>query len=940
MGEDYKPNYVFFKRNISKFVTQLFTPRNEQHPLLECLSQAVFGTMNKDEIQELQDFLEITFDSVIEDHKPIASFFGVNIIFFDFTNTPHGKVITQTCKDNVIVDRKKPNCALLRDSSNVRAYGWIIPNIKGELPLLEHAYCVKCCMWFPKKKIKAHVADCVICPCGFRGSLTNGKHEGCSKPHWRASSCFGEKKLAKIYLQSVNKEWNTKDCHFADFEAFPDKSNKAKYTVYGGVIVKDSCKEKECWTTIGPNSMHDFMEEIMKLQGCLFFFYGGRFDALLLLKYLIKHSYPILETSILQTGSTILTYTIKTDAGELQIKDLWRFMGGTLKSNCTSWGVNEDVSKGEFDHLKIKGWEDVETYKEEILEYMSLDGICMKKMYDLYAQTYFKMYKIDVKEYMTASHVAYGCLSSSWPKEFHELMVRTPIKYAETIRNFYRGGRIICGRPRWESMEACERWLSEGIVSREEYNAIKDYIIYCDANSLYPSVMKGKKYPAGNFHHITLTSGNVWMQEQHLKGITEMDTWTRAAYRVVVDCPTNLNVAFLMERSEKQEVIQTLYQKEGWWTGPELKEAVRLGYEILLIHEVLVWDYTIDLYSDFITKAYDMKKAAPKDTPVYNSAKSVMNDSSGKPAQKPFFETSYLRKVEEINGLDPKNKRVIEKTEICDEDGTLLAILEKHEAGRAYTDFPTQFTSFILGYSKVWMSLALEALGGYHDPEKAPFYGDTDSLFVHVDQWNAMSEEWKPTELRELGRFKLEINGKIIAIYVLAPKCYLFIYICAKTLRIMCRTRCKGFPHEPNDYEAFEKIPALNQERCEQLYKDLSKKNPPEYYDYIDIKERIYIFVDLENEEHHYLARIPADYWVRVLDGTMSLQCIFGSMLRSNKPYDIDEICIQPNYRNRTLGQGRDPTKNWWTNGKRIIRPNSQPFETAYPPGHVLLEVQ
>lgn len=64
----------------------------------------------------------------------------------------------------------------------------------------------------------------------------------------------------------------------------------------------------------------------------------------------------------------------------------------------------------------------------------------------------------------------------------------------------------------------------------------------------------------------------------------------------------------------------------------------------------------------------------------------------------------------------------------------------------------------------------------------------------------------------------------------------------------------------------------------------------------------------------------------------MDLIVLFGSMLRKWKPQNIDEMYISPQYRHRQVGK-----TNWWHNNRRILRPGAEKWETAYPPGHEIL---
>lgn len=167
-----------------------------------------------------------------------------------------------------------------------------------------------------------------------------------------------------------------------------------------------------------------------------------------------------------------------------------------------------------------------------------------------------------------------------------------------------------------------------------------------------------------------------------------------------------------------------------------------------------------------------------------------------------------------------------------------------------------------------------------------------------------------------MGRLKLELYGKIIAVYVLAPKTYMVLYIDEKTKAVMMKIRCKGIPRIANDYAAFFKVPIGNKKRAERLF-ELQEKNKQRLdneedvpVEYVDIKERAYMFIDHKSGKKEILQRIPAQYFIKVAEGKMDLIVLFGSMLRKWKPQNLDEMYISPQYRHRQVGK-----TNWWDNG-------------------------
>ena len=68
------------------------------------------------------------------------------------------------------------------------------------------------------------------------------------------------------------------------------------------------------------------------------------------------------------------------------MKDLCKFLKGSLNANCKAFGIPQDQSKTTFDHDKIKIWADVEQHRGEIKEYLDLDVIALRGIYIKFSQ--------------------------------------------------------------------------------------------------------------------------------------------------------------------------------------------------------------------------------------------------------------------------------------------------------------------------------------------------------------------------------------------------------------------------------------------------------------------------------------------------------------------------------------------------------------------------
>jgi hypothetical protein len=250
------------------------------------------------------------------------------------------------------------------------------------------------------------------------------------------------------------------------------------------------------------------------------------------------------------------------------------------------------------------------------------------------------------------------------------------------------------------------------------------------------------------------------------------------------------------------------------------------------------------------------------------------------------------------------------------------------ESDYEYAPFPIHLSSFILGWSKVEMSTRSRQMQLYINYYNIPAYGDTDSLIVKHDNYMLLPEDERGDS--ELGQMKLEINGKMVAIWVLSPKNYAYVYIDAKDKKIKAAMKSKGIPHPRDYYNPFE-LYKLNEQEEEYINGELSNikdKNGPSIS--AKVKYKGFAFYDKEGELIHLSSRIPIPFLTSINNGEMIANCIFGGMIRVfGKGYSKD-IYIVPDTRLREFNKTK-----WWENGHRILHDEfDEDYLLSLPPGH------
>jgi len=873
-------------------------------------------------------------------------------------------------------------------------YALLLPDLKNYLPLVvKYRYCETCGHWRTNENWTTHIKKCIKCTsCGTTYTKGDGSHDFCTSQHAYDKAARTPKNRIRIYSKEPKEKTRLKFGlqYFADFETFV-QPNKRDYEVYAGAYINGSEKAERPWMYYGQESLDKFMRSVLRYcKGIMWFFNGSRFDNFFILKWLLRNKVPIDPKSILIKGANLLSIKFKTAKGWLQLKDLSKFLTGSLKECCKSFELGE-LSKTDFDHEKIKNWGDVRLHQMECESYLKMDVISLRELTKKFFNIIFDLYRIDAAKYMTITQIAYAAWTSNLPNDIADRLYKTPVNDEEKMREMYKGGRVLCGRQQWKSnfwkqvvnekkpyfqlpekvedaFDILYNALEDGhCVSQELYDAIDDYLVYADVNSLYPAVQIStdypapegippdewySKYPYGSYVHKEYEERT--QDEQQLiaeindRHPTQKAKWFKMGACVDVLCPDDLSVAFLMTRNKKTgEVEQSLYPKvKTWFTGPELWEASILGYTITRIYETFEWPRASCMFKDFVEKTYNIKKHA-KEGSKRAAAKQLLNGLTGKFGQKNIPQNTVILTPtqEEID------KDVIGLTQIVDEGGDHLGFYGYEEKQFTHSPFPIHLSCWILANARIYMSKLLRMMGieraygvDQYGPcyDEAPFYSDTDSLILPISAYDRLNDQMKGD--KELGQLKLEIKGKIISFICLANKTYSITYIDEETKQILSITKTKGIPHKGMGYNTFDTYPHLEpaKEKAKMHSDFLDQRRKHVFPSFVfapqssNITSRAYIFRDAESGQIlHVCCKIPPTYLSKILKRKWKMECVFGGMVRSLKPGGLEYIYIAPETKSRTLCM-----TDYWGQKRRVhlgLEQSVKKYPSAYPLGHYRL---
>jgi hypothetical protein len=826
------------------------------------------------------------------------------------------------------------------------AQNWGAIYEKKKKQFLGRFRCSTCIKWAVYKNnvhfLKEHQKRCRRCHCG--AAYLQGDNHTCKRT---GKGKKPQKPQCRVYKPQEGEGNYLKDNHHADFEAHPDKNGLFIPDCVGLHIAGKPSKDEAVDIFEGPECLDQFMNYIINnLKGILWFFCGGRFDTFLILKWLIKNNIPINHEKTMMKPSTITVLSFKTKKGELDLKDLGRFLPGSLDFNCKGLGLADDESKMFFDHNKVKSWEDYYQHKEERLTYLRRDVISQKTVYETVAKQFWIEYKLNMCEFVSLSQLAFACFSMEMlQKDLH----RTKKEDEAAFREAYRGGRLVLTYPSWYSNR-----YQEIIDARDDpeklkqiFETLEDYLMYFDKNSLYPSVMydanKKQKYPCGKYK---LVENEAFFDREGLLGINnprknehETDFWESKLLKVDVVCPRDILIPFLMSRNKEGRNTQDLNDKIAtWYTGPEIVEAVKIGYKITKIHAWYEWSEYKEIFGDFIKSNYEKKKNAKRDTAPYLLSKNIMNSLSGKFGQIGIEKKTRLLIGDQIQRHHFAND---ENQPIWDtETDQLLAMIEEYDDPQEYSPYPIHFSAFILGKSRVSMSEFKRLTNAYRNPNHTSVYGDTDSLItptraiVGVDK-----KEFGP----ELGQMKDELpKAKIIALITLAPKMYMKLYIqfnkVRKCYELVSDFTAKGIPHRKECYRAFPYHsyiqPPLVAQRAKEIYDFLTNREDTKQR-YPEVFLKFPYFLQFKGDELIAVRdRMTWDDVQGILHGTTNSVVLYGGMTRQLKmEVDFEKVGIGIDYNRREIA-----AELWWNKGVRLFYKGDEGKRgnrISYPRGHM-----
>ena len=772
---------------------------------------------------------------------------------------------------------------------------------------LNHVKCKACDKWINIKNTTTHIGDCVRCNCGT-AHLATGTHY---------ISCKAKKRDQEGYLvydtTPYHENNHKQNQYFADIESstFAGKEHIA----YCIVVRCITDKARVVKTFTGKQCMLSFLRYIFvsKLHGYMWFHNGSGFDFLFVLNNLLKEE-PTLKyfertkkIEVIQKGSKVLSFSLETaKTKKLTFRDTYMFMGGSLKKLGKDFGLPADSLKGDFDHSKIKTWEDVHnpTIETEYREYCKQDVLALEGIYKAFQSVLWDITKIPICKSMSLP----GHGLEMWKRLLGQELVNkihVPSKEVyEICRAAYVGGRVMA------------------TVSEYDLSAFDTAgLMMFDVVSLYPFVMRTNKFPVGK---ATISEANDWGWRSEYRRILELKEadgdlpieLDNQLWEVDIKCPKDIYLAFIMSRDEEGNSTQDLLDKKKIWVStPEILEAVRIGYEVTQAYRRVTWPESAFIFNEYIDAMFELKNknSGNKSSAGYTTGKMGMNAVSGKFGQKIVeTKTTVSSKVTE-DQLKSKATKDIDVVISKDNEiaGYIITTDEDKEPAHA-----TQLSVFILSRARIHMSKLHRAIDGYRNKANTLLYTDTDSMVVHAHVAPLLQKYCGSN----LGDLENEFpNSKIIRARFLAPKTYA-LTVLKDDIRHY-KIRCKGIPHRGDLFKASE-----------------SELTPPSFDEVtsalngeVNLQTRYYVLERDGVEEMVTVKHLSTDIFDSILKGDIAISVMYGTLKKDISIKGIKQkYTVTPLWSNRGLC-----VTNWWKKEKcaRIISPYSKDFSKTLPRG-------
>lgn len=351
----------------------------------------------------------------------------------------------------------------------------------------------------------------------------------------------------------------------------------------------------------------------------------------------------------------------------------------------------------------------------ETIKYCELDCKILYEVLINFNDYIFKYFNLNIGKYPTLPSLAFAIFRCNFiPQEGIPLLNGTIF---QDIRKSYTGGSVDVYKP---------------------YG--KDLIGY-DVNSLYPYIMKNMDMPVGE---PTYFEGDITLFDDISNKL--------GFFEVEITTPDDLKHPIIqtkLKTSAGYRTVSPLGTWTDWLFSEEINNATKFGYKFK-IKKGYLFDKA-NIFNDYITNLYEIKKASNKDDPMYLISKLLMNSLYDRFGMEPVLETSMIINNNEIEDLID-DYTITDITKLSDNKSLINLYKDDDKQNLIFSSHSKDniniaFASAITAYARIEMTKFK------NNPEFNLYYSDTDSIYV--------DKPLHPVYVgKEIGELKLENKFK------------------------------------------------------------------------------------------------------------------------------------------------------------------------------------
>lgn len=328
--------------------------------------------------------------------------------------------------------------------------------------------------------------------------------------------------------------------------------------------------------------------------------------------------------------------------------------------------------------------------KNETIKYCNQDCISLYQVIYNFNNLIFDKYYINIRNYPTLPSLAFGLYRCNYLKDYPIPLLSG--KIFNDISKSFTGGYT------------------------DMYIPFGENIRCYDVNSLYPYVMNNMNMPVGN---ITLFEGNILKINPKAFGFFEC----------IISTPKNLKHPILQTKFDTGQGIRTL-SPLGTWTAmifsEEIFNAKKYGYKFEILR-----GYTFDkanIFNEYISDLYEIKKASNKEDPMYLISKLFINSLYGRFGMNEILNINNIINDEELyNYID---KYTINNIISLDNNKSLISYFDNNIksnimlSNETHSNISIGIASAITAYSRIHMTQFK------NNSDYNLYYSDTDSIYI------------------------------------------------------------------------------------------------------------------------------------------------------------------------------------------------------------------